>query len=329
MRRHSRVLCCAAIVVALFCAAVLPAAAASPFIFTYTFVNPGINVAGGVLSADGTFTPGTYFSWRQSDGSYYSSGSTVAWIDLSLPLTESLTVSLFQGQQLTASLDDAFRMYCEGSQGQKFVGLVDSVLFRLCDDNNVVLGQAEGKFTLDTSNLNYILVPVPKFTVDKTGTLKRISCIVQLKSTFTGDLRIFFGGRTWTFTLTTPGDPANPDYTKPDGSQLTDYIDREEAVNSNISGGLSSASNIFSDFGSKIQILLGGVGVFSNVISRLLGGVTELNTLVLLSLALGLFALLVGFVATVLRSSRSDAAKPPDKMVWYSDWHTQRKGRRK
>ena len=69
--------------------------------------------------------------------------------------------------------------------------------------------------------------------------------------------------------------------------------------------------------------------MFSNVISRLLGGVTELNTLVLLSLALGLFALLVGFVATVLRSPRSDAAKPPDKMVWYSDWHTQRKGRRK
>lgn len=307
MRRFfRRSLRCAFFLLALLLAFAVPALAA-PFSFTYSFTNEATNVSGGVLQEDGTFMPGTYFQRRASDGSFYTSGSTVAYLDVRFALESSLSVTLQQGQVLTSDAtgdqsDDssAFRLYCEGSQGQSLAAKAKTILFRLLDTNGAVLGSASS--TVQRPNANYIYAPVPKFNIDRSGVVTSISCIIELDTTFSGDVRVFFAGRTWSFTLTSPGDPANPDYTSPDQSQLDDYLSGEADISDKISGGLDTSKGLFTGFATRFQILLNGLTLFTSAIGRFITAFPELQSLLYLGLALGISGFIIGIVGMAASS---------------------------
>ena len=307
MRRcFRRSIRCASLLLALLLAFALPVFAA-PFSFEYVFTNASTSVSGGVLLSDGTFMPGTIFQQRASDGSFYTSGSSVAYIDVLFGLEKSLSVTLEQGQRLssdaTGDPDDsssAFRLFCEGTQGQLLASKAKTVLFRLLDTNGAVLGSARS--TVQNPNANYIYAPVPTFTIDRSGVVTSISCIVELDTTFSGDVRVFFAGRTWRFTLASPGDPANPDYTSPDQSQLDDYLSGEADVADKISGGLDTSKGLFTGFAARFQILLNGLMLFTGAIDRFITSFPEFQSLLYLGLALGISGFLIGIVGMAASS---------------------------
>lgn len=292
--KHFVVAAVAALLVAI--AAFLPVAAA-PFSFSYTFTNEGTSVAGGLLQSDGTFVPGTFFARRASDGAFYSSGSTVSYIDVSFALEKSLSVQLQQGQVLTSDAtgdeaDDtsAFRLYCEGTQGQLLAGKAQTVLFRLLDASGVVLGSARS--TVQHTTPTYLYAPVPRFEIERAGVLASVSCIVELSSAFSGDVTVFFGGRTWSFTLSTPGDPANPDYSSPNTSGFDEYNGLDQSVQDGAQPGIDSGAALLSQFPSYLEGFRGGLLLLTNMFTALVP--SEVLTVLGISLMLGIVGTLFG-----------------------------------
>lgn len=292
--KHFAVAAVAALLVAI--AAFFPVSAA-PYTFDYTFTNDKTNVLGGVIQADGSFMPGTIFERRSSDGSFYTSGSTVSYLDVQFALEKSLAVTLSQGQRLTSDstgdeADDtsAFRLFCEGTQGQLLASKAQTVLFRLLDANGVMLASASSP--VQHTNANYVYAPVPSFDISRSGVCASISCFVELSSTFSGDVRLFFGGRTWHFTLTTPGDPANPDYSSPDVSGFDEYNSLDQSVQDGAQPGIDSGAALLAQFPSYLEGFRGGLLLLTNIFSALVP--QEVLTVLGISLMLGIVGTLFG-----------------------------------
>lgn len=277
-------------------AAFLPVAAA-PFSFTYSFTNEGTTVSGGLLQEDGTFMPGTIFQRRSSDGSFYTSGSTVSYLDVRFALEKSLSVTLQQGQVLTSDATgdesdntSAFRLYCEGTQGQLLAGKAETVLFQLLDPSGVVLGSARS--TVQHTTPTYVYAPVPRFEIERAGVLASVSCIVELSSTFPGDVRVFFSGRTWSFTLSTPGDPANPDYSPPNITGFDDFNSLDQSVQDGAQPGIDSGSALLSQFPHYLESFRGGLLLLTNIFMAIVP--SEVLTVLGISVMLGIVGILFG-----------------------------------
>lgn len=301
--KHFVVAAVAALLVAI--AAFLPVAAA-PFSFSYTFTNEKTSVSGGVLQSDGTFVPGTFFERRASDGAFFSSGSTVSYLDVSFALEKSLSVQLQQGQVLTSDAtgdesDDtsAFRLYCEGTQGQLLAGKAQTVLFRLLDASGAVLGSARS--TVQHTTPTYVYAPVPRFEIERAGVLASVSCIVELSSTFSGDVTVFFGGRTWSFTLSTPGDPANPDYSSPNTSGFDEYNSLDQSVQDGAQPGIDSGAALLAQFPSYLEGFRGGLLLLTNMFTALVP--SEVLTVLGISLMLGIVGTLFGLGSVAFYSA--------------------------
>lgn len=276
-------------------------AIAAPFTFSYTFTNANTKVEGCNMYEDGSLSRGIVFQRRDSDGAFYTSGSTTTYRDLAFTLEKSMSITVTQGQILksdaTGNESDntsAFRLACSGTQGQTFVSKAKTVIFRLLDANGKILGSASSPI-IETENY-YIYAPVPEIKISSSGVATYFLCIVDLSSSFSGDLLVWFGGRTWNFTLTNPGDPGNPDYTSPDQSQLDDYLSGEADIAGKISGGLDTSKGLFTGFATRFQILLNGLTLFTSAIGRFITAFPELQSLLYLGLALGISGFIIGIV---------------------------------
>lgn len=283
----------AAVAVFLVAIAAFFPVAAAPYTFDYVFTNASTTVQGGVLQSDGTFVPATTFNRRSSDGAFISSGSSVSYLDVSFSLDRSLAVQLLQGQSLTsdASGDEsdttsAFRLSCPEALASK----AKTVFFRLLDPSGLVLGSARS--TVQNTQSWYVYAPVPSFTIDRSGTLSSISCIVELDSTFSGDATLFFSGRTWHFTLTTPGDPANPDYSSPNVSGFDEYNILDQSVQNGAQPGIDSGAALLAKFPSYLEGFRGGLLLLTNIFTALVP--QEVLTVLGISLMLGIVGTLFG-----------------------------------
>lgn len=105
-------------------------------------------------------------------------------------------------------------------------------------------------------------------------------------------------------------DPNAPAFASPNNSGIDQYQSYEDDVNNKISGGLKNAGNLMDGLPSDLTNFASGLMFFSSIYTRLISNVPELNTVLNISLALGIFALLVGLAVPAIRhASRSDSQR--------------------
>lgn len=282
---------------------------AAPFTFSYTFTNDKVTVIAQAVNSSGVISGTKIFQRRSSDGAFYTSGNTLAYNTLSFVLEPVLSVQVQPGQILksdaTGNASDSsssFRLYCEGSQGQSLVSKAKNVRFTLVDDNGIELATARS--VVQKPNANYIYAAVPQFKIERSGVLSQIVCDIEFSSYFSGDVTIFFSGRTWLFTLYTSGDPGNPDYSSPNTSTLDEYESAESNIMGKIDGGLSDGKSLFQSFSNNVAPFIQGTMFMSNVIGKIISGNANINSLLMISLSLGIFGLLTNILIQVLNKPR-------------------------
>ncbi len=287
---------------------------AAPYSFTYTFKEVD-TIVYTCKYEKGKYVPINYMLMRESDNSFYNNNlSAFSYMYFNMNDNLPFSLSVTQGQVLksdaTGNPDDnssAFRLYCEGTQGQSFVSKATSVRFLLLDASENVLGSVTS--SLQKINANYLYAPVPEIKVSAAGVAAYIACVIELSSSFSGSLRIFYAGRTWNFTLGTPGDPANPDYSSPDTSTLDEYESAESNVMNKINGGLSDSKSLFQSFSNNVAPFIQGTMFMSSVIGKIISGNSNINNLLMISLSLGVFGLITNILAQVLTKPRDNTPK--------------------
>lgn len=98
-------------------------------------------------------------------------------------------------------------------------------------------------------------------------------------------------------------------YNTPDTSEIDDYESQESAVLDGINDGLSDSKNLFTNFMNTFAPFIQGTMFMSNVISLIITGNEHINSLLTISLSLGMFGLLTNILSQSIKSSRDHIDK--------------------
>lgn len=109
-------------------------------------------------------------------------------------------------------------------------------------------------------------------------------------------------------------------YSTPDTSAIDEYESQESQVLEGIDGGLSQSKNFFQNFVDNFAPFVQGAMFMSGVISLIINGTEHINSLVTISLSLGIFGLLTNILVQSIRNPRDHIDKKD---------HTDKKGRDK
>lgn len=110
-------------------------------------------------------------------------------------------------------------------------------------------------------------------------------------------------------------------YSTPDTSEIDEYESQESAVLEGIDGGLTNSKNLFQNFVDNFAPFIQGAMFMSGVISLIINGTEHINSLVTISLSLGIFGLLTNILMQTFKSPRDHIDKKND--------YTDKKGSKK
>ncbi len=98
-------------------------------------------------------------------------------------------------------------------------------------------------------------------------------------------------------------------YSTPDTSAIDEYESQESQVLEGIDGGLTQSKNMFQNFVDNFAPFIQGAMFMSNVIAFIINGNNNINSLVTISLSLGIFGLLTNILAQSIKKPRDHIDK--------------------
>lgn len=102
-------------------------------------------------------------------------------------------------------------------------------------------------------------------------------------------------------------------YNTPDTSEMDEYDSLESDVLGSIDGGLTDSKNLFQNFVNNFAPFIQGTMFMSNVISLIITGTGHINSLVTISLSLGIFGLLTNILVLATKTPRDHVDKKGSK----------------
>ena len=151
-----------------------------------------------------------------------------------------------------------------------------------------------------SSGNSTLSVQVPDITIDITSDVTIGSFFIEFQmyhpiegsfSLYNFSTRVGYGN---------PSSPEAPGYTKPDGGAIDDYHDLEQGVLNDTESGMNAANSIFGGFVDNIFGFVSGLLFVSELMGLFIVKVPVVGLLIQISLALGLFAVLVGLSGSII-----------------------------
>lgn len=102
-------------------------------------------------------------------------------------------------------------------------------------------------------------------------------------------------------------------YSNPDTSEIDEYESNESAVMEGIAGGIDNSKNLFKNFMDTFAPFIQGTMFMSNVISLIITGNEHINSLLTISLSLGMFGLLTNILMQSIKGPRDHIDKKNDQ----------------
>lgn len=102
-------------------------------------------------------------------------------------------------------------------------------------------------------------------------------------------------------------------YSTPDTSAIDEYESQESAVMEGINDGLLDSKNLFTNFQVTFAPFIQGTMFMSNVISLIITGNEHINSILVISLSLGMFGLLTNILMQSIKNPRDHIDKKNDQ----------------
>lgn len=282
------------LMVALLLGMCVPAAADGYFSYSSTLYDTGTTT----LSGDGNLP------FTQSDGTYawsIPSNQISRVLDLEVPVSFFVTSGDYLRLQTTL-------------HGWSHSGFSSVDVLAVADGTFIFLGTVNNQYSVAVNSGYLFPVDINK-QMSAGGSI--VSIVFRYHIAYFSAGNITLVNQPFAVSCGDPNSPNAPAYIKPDGGSVSDLGSAEDSLVSGSQAGIDKAGEAFSSVDTNLAAYINGLLMCSKIMGVAMSKMPWLGTVIEISLALGLFASLLGLAAALIGASdRRAAASARSDQSW-------------